>query len=158
MVAGIVMVVAVFLPWSDDFAGRRSGWQIYEEQSERALDNSVFSVSHYRDCFCTVYTGLTFLVIGGVLVMGGAILVVAALRQRMRRVARALAAALTIVGLVAILFALTNRSTLTNYAESPQYGMWMILAASVFGVCGAATSWWAFRVVGGPSFLDSPPS
>lgn len=151
VVAGVALLIAVFLPWVDDYDGMRTGWRIYELQNERVIDNSPFSVDHYHDCFCTVYTGLTFVVVGGLFTVGGLALSVAVARRILRRAARVLAGVLAVAALIAALFATANISTFTTPGTTPQYGAWLVLVASVLAIGGAARSWWLLRRPGGPA-------
>jgi quinol-cytochrome oxidoreductase complex cytochrome b subunit len=151
VVAGVALLIAVFLPWVDDYDGTRTGWRIYELQNERVIDSSVFSAEHYHDCFCTVYTGLTFVVVGGFFTIGGAALAVAMVQRIMRRAARVLAGVLAVLALIAATLALTNISTFTTPGTTPQYGAWLVLVACVLAIGGAARSWWVLRRAGGPS-------
>jgi hypothetical protein len=105
---GLVLLVALFLPWYSDDGGSRTGWQ-----SLGALD----------------------LVLAIVALAALAIPVVTAL-QRVPAVPLALQSLTTLVGLLAVLLVLIRVLNMPDWATEREWGLWVALAATLGIVVG----------------------
>ncbi len=107
-VSGLVLLVALFLPWYSDDGGSRTGWQ-----SLGALD----------------------IVLAAVALAALAIPVVTAL-QRVPAVPLALQSLTTLVGLLAVLLVLIRVLNMPDWATEREWGLWVSLAATLGIVIG----------------------
>lgn len=107
-VGGLVLLVALFLPWYSDDGGSRTGWQ-----SLGALD----------------------IVLAAVALAALAIPLVTAM-QRVPAVSLAHESLTTLVGLLAVVLVLIRVLNMPDWATEREWGLWVALAATVGIVIG----------------------
>jgi hypothetical protein len=124
--SGLVLLVALFLPWYSDDGGSRTGWQ-----SLGALD----------------------VVLAVVALAALAIPVVTAV-QRVPAVPLALQSLTTLVGLLAVLLVLIRVLNMPDWAVEREWGLWVALAALLGIVTGALIAMRDERLSGGGRHTD----
>jgi hypothetical protein len=124
--SGLVLLVALFLPWYGGDAGTRTGWQ-----SLGALD----------------------VVLALVALAALAIPVVTAI-ERVPAVPLALQSLTTLVGLLAVLLVLIRVLNMPDWATGREWGLWVALAATIGVVVGALIAMRDERLTRGDRHTD----